>query len=526
NSAPEKKYIVESMGGGVALFDYDNDGCLDIYFTNSLTVDTASDPHSARSALYRGHCDGTFTDVTEKSGLAYPGWAMGVTVADYDGDGYEDLYVTCLGPNHLYHNNGDGTFTDVTAQAGVDDPRWSTGAAFGDYDRDGALDLFVANYVDFKLTDLPQFGQGKFCQYKGILVQCGPRGLPGAGDSLFHNNGDGTFTEVGRQAGVSDPEGRYGLGVVWTDLDGDGWPDLYVANDTGPKFLYHNNHNGTFTDVGYQAGAAVDEDGNQQGSMGLAVGDYLHTGLFSFLVTNFSDEHETLYRQDSPLNFTDVSYASGVAAVSVPFVGWGTAFVDFDNDGWLDLLAVNGHVYPQVDQINVGTSYRQRMLLFHNQRNGTFSEVAAQAGDALMVPRVSRGAAFGDIENNGNIDVVVENLDGKPTILRNDRANGNNWITVSLVGKGRNRDALGAKVKVVAGDLVQWDEKRGGGSYLSSSDPRLHFGLEKRTRVDRIDVQWPDGASDTLRDLPVNGFITVVEGKGLVKITPPRNQTP
>jgi hypothetical protein len=316
------------------------------------------------------------------------------------------------------------------------------------------------------------------------------------------------------------------LGVVWTDLDGDGWPDLYVANDTGPKFLYHNNHNGTFTDVGYQAGAAVDEDGNQQGSMGLAVGDYLHTGLFSLFVTNFSDEHETLYRQDSPLNFTDVSYASGVAALSVPFVGWGTAFFDFDNDGWLDLLAINGHVYPQVDQINVGTSYRQRMLLFHNQRNGTFSEVAAQAGDALMVPRVSRGAAFGDIYNDGNIDVVVENLDGKPTILRNDGGNHNNWITVSLVGKGRNRDALGAKVKVVAGDLVQWDEKRGGGSYLSSSDPRLHFGLEKRTRVDRIEVQWPDGALDTPRDLPVNGFITVVEGKGLVKITPPRNRTP
>jgi enediyne biosynthesis protein E4 len=521
-SAPEKKYIVESMGGGVALFDFDNDGCLDIYFTNALTVDTATNPGSSRSALYRGHCDGTFTDVTERSGLAYPGWAMGVVAADFDGDGYEDLYVTCFGSNHLYHNNGDGTFTDITAKAGVDDARWSTGAAVADYDRDGALDLFVSNYVAFKLSDVPQFGKGKFCQYKGVAVQCGPRGLPGAGDSLFHNNGDGTFTNVSVKAGVSDPVGRFGLGAVWTDIDGDGWPDLYVANDTGPNFLYHNNHNGTFTDIGFASGAAVGEDGQEQGSMGIAVGDYFHTGLFALFVTNFSDEYNTLYRHDTPLSYTDVSYAAKVAAISIPYVGWGTGFFDYDNDGWPDLLLVNGHVYPQMENANVGTSYYQRMLLFHNDHNGTFSEVAKQVGEALMTRRVSRGAAFGDIDNDGDIDVVVENLDGRPTILRNDGGNRNDWITLKLTGRGRNREAIGARAKVVSGDLVQWDEVRAGDSYLSSNDKRLHFGLGKRGKVDLVEIHWPDGQIESLRNLKANQFVFVDEGKGVTRVMPPR----
>lgn len=521
NSAPEKKYIVESMSGGVALFDYDNDGWLDIYFTNALTVDTANDPKSARSALYHNNRDGTFTDVTEKSGLAYPGWAMGVVAADFDGDGYQDLYVTCLGPNHLYHNNGDGTFTDVTQKAGVNDLRWSAGATFGDYDRDGHLDLFVSNYVDFKLSDLPEFGKGKFCEYRGLPVQCGPRGLPGAGDSLFHNNGDGTFTEVSVKAGVSDPDGRYGMGTTWTDVDGDGWPDLYVANDSGPNFLYHNNRNGTFTEIGFLAGVAVGEDGNEQGSMGIGIGDYLHSGLPGIVVTNFADEYDDLFRHDTPLAFSDVSFASGVAKVMGPFVGWGTAFFDYDNDGWSDILAVNGHVYPQVDHIDVGTHYAQRMLLFHNQRNGTFKELAAEVGNALMVPRVSRGAAFGDIDNDGDIDIIVENLDGKPTILRNDGGNRNNWITVKTVGNGPNRDAIGARVKVASGDLVQWDEVRTGGSYISSSDPRLHFGLEQRKKIDLIEVHWPDGQVEAVRDAPINNFLTVQQGKGITKVSPP-----
>ena len=520
-SAPEKKYIVESMSGGVALFDYDSDGCLDIYFTNALTVDAVNDPRSAPGALYHNNCDGTFTDVTEKSGLAYPGWAMGVAAGDFDGDGHEDLYVTCLGPNHLYRNNGNGTFSEVTDRAGVEDQRWSSGAAFGDYDNDGALDLFVANYVDFKLSSLPEFGKGKFCEYRGIPVQCGPRGLPGAGDSLFRNKGDGTYENVSRKAGVADLEGRFGLSVVWTDVDLDGWADLYVANDTGPNFFYHNNQDGTFTEMGFLAGVAVDDDGIEQGSMGVAVGDYLHTGLLGIFVTNFSGEHATLYRHDSPLYFTDVSFPSKVAPPSSAFVSWGTSFFDYDNDGWPDLLVVNGHVYPQMENATAGTTYRQRILLYHNEGNGTFAEVAAESGETLSTPRVSRGAAFGDLDNDGDIDVVINNLDGKPLILRNEGGNRNNWITIKTVGRGLNRDALGARVKVVSGDLVMWDEVRTSGSYLSSSDPRLHYGLGKRDRVDSIEVHWPDRNVELVQNAPINHFLTIEEGKGLSKITPP-----
>jgi len=521
NSAPEKKYIVESMSGGVALFDYDNDGCLDVYFTNALTVETANDSKSARSALYKGHCDGTFTDVTGRSGLAYPGWAMGVVAADFNGDGFQDLYVTCLGHNHLYRNNGDGTFSDVTVKAGVDDPRWSTGAAFGDYNRDGFLDLFVANYIDFKISDLPQFGRGQFCEYRGLPVQCGPRGLPGAGDSLFMNNGDGTFTEVSEKARVADPDRRYGLGAVWTDVDQDGWQDLYVANDAGPNFLYHNNHDGTFQEVGFQAGVAVGEDGNEQGSMGVGLGDYMHTGRLALFVSNFVNEYDALYRHDAELMFTDVSSPSGIASRMGPYVGWGTAFFDYDNDGWADLMVVNGHVYPQVDSIDAGSKYAQRILLFRNQRNGVFAEVAGETGQALMTPRISRGAAFGDMDNDGDIDVLINNLDGRPTVLRNDGGNLNNWITIKTVGRGGNRDALGARVKVVAGDLVQWDEVRSGGSYLSASDLRLHYGLGKRSRVDLIEVHWPDGRVEKTGGAPANCFVTVEEGKGITRRAPP-----
>ena len=520
-SAPEKKYIVESMSGGVALFDYDNDGCLDIYFTNALTVDTFNAPRSSRSALYHNNCDGTFTDVTDKSGLAYPGWAHGVVAADFDGDGFEDLYVTCLGHNHLYHNNGNGTFTDITERAGVDDTRWSTGAAVADYDKDGALDLFVSNYVEIDLSKLPEFGKSKTCQYRGVPVQCGPKGLPGAGDSLFHNKGDGTFTNVSKQSGVSDPEGRFGLGAIWTDVDGDGWLDLFVANDATGNYLYRNNHDGTFTEMGLQAGVSLDDEGVPLGSMGVTVGDYLHSGALGIFVTNFSGEHATLYRHDKPMLFTDVSYASRVAPISTPFVGWGTGFFDYDNDGWPDLIGVNGHVYPQMENVSVGTTYRQRLLLFHNLQNGTFEEVAERSGEALSVPRVSRGLALGDIDNDGYIDVVINNLDGKPTILHNNGASGNNWITIKTVGRGMNLDAIGARVKVVSGDLVQWDEVHAGGSYLSSNDPRLHFGLGKRAKVDLIEVHWPDGKVETIKDMAANLFVTIAEEKGIVRKSPP-----
>ncbi|MEP6592381.1 MAG: VCBS repeat-containing protein, partial [Acidobacteriota bacterium] len=345
-SAPEKKYIVESMSGGVALFDFDRDGWLDVYLLNSPTVATAGMPSSAPSALWRNNHDGTFSDVTARAGVGLPGWAMGAATGDYDNDGWEDLYVTCFGVNHLYRNNGDGTFTDVTSRAGVGDPRWSTGAAFADYDNDGRLDLFVANYVDISLDALPAFGSGRHCVFQGHPVQCGPRGLKGSGDSLYRNNGDGTFTEVSAAAGVSDPAGRFGMGVAWCDFNGDGRPDLYVANDSGPNYLYRNNGNGTFTDVGLASGTAVSDSGEEQASMGVTIGDYDHRGRWNIFVTNFSSEYNTVYRQDKDFIFSDASYATRTAKASLPLVGWGTKFFDYDNDGWLDLMVVNGHVYP------------------------------------------------------------------------------------------------------------------------------------------------------------------------------------
>jgi len=520
-SAVEKKYIIESMSGGVALFDLNNDGYLDIYFTNSLTVDSANDPQKAPSALYGNNGDGTFENVTEGSGLDAPGWAHGVAAADYDGDGWVDLYVTCLGSNRLYRNNGDGTFTDVSQEAGVDDTRWSTGAVFGDYDNDGDLDLFVANYVDFHLDDLPEFGKGRFCNFRGVAVQCGPRGLPGAGDSLFRNNGDGTFSDVSKAAGVSDPEGRFGLTAQWSDLDGDGWVDLYVANDAWPNFLYKNNRDGTFTENGFFSGTAVGEDGNEQGSMGVAIGDYNHDEKPDIYVTNFSDEYNTLYRQESQLNFVDVSYASKLAQSSFPYVGWAAAFTDYDNDGWVDLLVVNGHVYPQMENASAGTTYTQRKLLYRNNRDGTFAEIAESAGEALMARQVSRGVGFGDLDNDGDVDLVVENIDGDPMILRNDGGNQNNWITIQTMGSRRNLQGLGARVKVVAGDLVQVGEVRCGGSYISDSDRRLHFGLEKRARVDLIEVRWPGGHVDRVENVNANQFVVIQEGKGIVKKTSP-----
>jgi hypothetical protein len=518
--ALEKKYILESMSGGVALFDYNNDGWLDIYFVNAPTVATAADPHSARSELWRNNGDGSFTDVTDKAGVGYPGWGMGVATGDYDNDGWEDLYVTCYGANRLYHNNGDGTFTDVAAKAGVTDPRWSTGAAFGDYDNDGLLDLFVANYVDLKLDALPEFGKGKQCQFQGLPVQCGPRGLKGAGDSLFHNNGDGTFTDVSKKAGVADEEGLFGLGVAWCDFDRDGYIDLYVANDTGANYLYRNNGNGTFSEIGLMSGAALSEDGKAQASMGVAIGDYDHRGRQSIFVTNFSDEYNALYRQEKEFTFTDVSYASQTGHASLPYVGWGCGFFDYDNDGWLDLMVVNGHVYPQLAAAKLRIAYAQRKLFYRNNHNGTFAEIGAEVGPAMSEPAVSRGAAFGDLDNDGDVDVVINNLDGAPALLRNDGGNRNNFLIVNLIGGKSNRSAFGARVKVVAGDLVQIAERRSGGSYISQNDMRLHFGLEKRTKVDAIEVRWPSGKSTNLKDLPVNSFITIKEGENSWQASP------
>jgi hypothetical protein len=510
-SSPDKKYILESMSGGVALFDFDNDTLLDVYLVNAPTVASAGDPRSARSELWRNRGDGTFVDITDKAGVGYPGWGMGAVAADFDNDGWTDLYVTCFGPNHLYRNLGDGTFADVTAKAGAGDPRWSTGAAFADYDRDGWLDLFVANYVDVRLEALPEFGKGKFCEFHGIPVQCGPRGLRGSGDSLYRNRGDGTFEDVSEKAGVSDPAGRFGMGAVWSDFDGDGPPDLFVANDAGPNFLYRNNGRGAFADESLRSGTALSEDGKEQGSMGIAIGDYSHSGGWSILVTNFSDEYNALYRHDKGLQFTDASFASQTAKAGIPLVGWGTHFFDYDNDGWLDLFVANGHVYPQVERAGLTTRYAQRKLLYRNNRDGTFSEAAA-SGSAISEPKVSRGSAAGDLDNDGDLDIVVNNLDGSPTVLRNDGGNRGGFLVVDLEARAGNRSATGAVVVVRAGDLVQRAERRSGDSYLSHSDPRLHFGLGDRATVGSIEVRWPDGTTQRLGEVPANRFVKIVQG--------------
>ncbi|MFZ0808023.1 MAG: CRTAC1 family protein [Candidatus Sulfotelmatobacter sp.] len=516
SSDPAKKYIVESMSGGVIVFDYDRDGWSDIYFTNAPSVEMAIKGQKSRGALYHNNHDGTFTDVTDKAGIATPCFAMGGAVGDIDNDGWPDLYITCLGGNVLYRNNGDGTFTDITAKAGVADGRWSTGAAFGDYDGDGYVDLMVTNYVDFHLNDLPGFGKSPNCKYRGLDVQCGPRGLKGAGDALFHNNKDGTFTDVSKSAGVDDPNGYYGLGVLWADFNNTGRPDIYVANDSTPKFLYKNEGNGKFKDIGLESGTAVSEDGSEQASMGIAIGDYMHTGRPSLFVTNFENENDLLYRNDGNWNFTEVSYPAGVALPSLPWVKWGDAFVDLDNDGWLDLIAVSGQVYPQVDTLPSGGGYREPKLLHMNQTDGTFCDASDLAGPALKERRVSRGLAVGDLFNDGNMDVVVSDLDGSPMILRNHGVPGRHWVSFELAGTKSNRLALNARIKIVAGGMTQTDEVHSGGSYLSQNDVRIHFGLGAAKKIDKVEIHWPSGASDTIENLAADQFYSVLEGRGIV----------
>ena len=514
--APEAKYIPESMSGGVLLLDYDRDGWLDIYFTNAPTIDMELRGEKAPGALYHNNHDGTFTEVTDKAGIATPCFANGGAVGDYNNDGWPDIYVTCLHGNVLYRNNGDGSFTDVTAKAGVADGRWSTGAAFGDYDGDGYLDLMVANYTEFDLHHPPVFGSSQNCRYMGVDVQCGPRGLKGVGDALFHNNGDGTFTDVSKRAGVDDPAAYYGLGVVWADFNNTGRPDIYVANDSTPNYLYRNDGNGKFTEIGMESGTALSEDGAEQASMGVAIGDYLHTGRPSLFVTDFSFDYSPLYRNEGKWAFADVGYKSNVGLPSVLYVKWGDAFVDLDNDGWLDLILVAGHVYPQADELPSAKGFRQPGFLSMNQGNGSFCDASDQAGPALQIPRVSRGLAVGDLFNDGNMDVVIEHLDGSPTILRNHGSEGRHWVSFELAGTKSNRMAIGAKVKIVAGGMTQTEEIHSGGSYLSQNDTRVHFGLASATKIDSVEIRWPSGAVDTLRDLAADKFYSVLEGKGLV----------
>jgi hypothetical protein len=504
------------MSGGVLLLDYDRDGWLDIYFTNAPTIEMALKHEMARGALYHNNHDGTFTDVTDKAGVATPCFANGGAVGDYNNDGWPDMYITCLGRNVLYKNNGNGTFSDVTANAGVGDDRNSTGAAFGDYDNDGFVDLMVTNYVDFRFDNLPGFGKLPICTYRGLDVQCGPRGLKGAGDTLYHNNKDGTFSDVSKSAGVSDPDGYFGLGVTWVDFNNSGRLDMFVANDATPNYLYKNEGNGKFTEIGLESGTAVSQDGTEQACMGVAIGDYLHMGVPSIYISNFENEYNTLYRNNGDWQFDDVSYKSGVGLPSMPFVKWGDAFFDIDNDGWLDLIAVSGHVYPQVAGLSSGAGYKEPGLLHLNQRDGTFCDASKQAGPALMQPRVSRGLAVGDLFNDGQIDVVVEDIDGAPMILRNRGNPGNHWISFSLEGSKSNRLALGAKIKIVAGGMTQTEQVRSGGSYLSQNDLRIHFGLGSAEKIDTVEIRWPSGASETLSNLPADQFYSVVEGKGIL----------
>ncbi len=519
SGTPDKTTILETMGSGVALLDYDNDGWLDIFLLNGSTMAALQGKEAPpRAMLFHNNHDGTFTDVTDKAGVANERWGFGVAVGDYDNDGWPDLYVANYGKNRLYHNNHDGTFTDVAEKAGVALGGWSTGPTWGDYDHDGRLDLFVPGYVKFDQENPPIAGQGRipanFCQFRGIAVMCGPRGLPGEHDHLFHNNGDGTFSDVSVKAGVSDPDGYYGLAAVFVDVDDDGWVDLVVANDSTPNYLYHNRHDGTFEDVSYASGFALSEDGREQASMGIGVGDYNRDGKVDLITTTFSDDYKTLYRNDGGGNFSDVTYRAGLGDPTIPFLSWGTAFLDFDNDGLLDIFIADGHVYPQVDAQDWGTTWAERPQLFRNLDGSKFQEVPPATGSGLADVIPARGAAFGDLFNDGHMDVVINNIDSTPTLLRNVVKNGNHWLTLRLIGGPSSpRDAIGAKVFLTAGGVRQRADVFSGGSYGSSSDQRVHFGLGANTKVDGVEIQWPSGTKQELILPGIDRIITVDEGK-------------
>src|SRR6267154_3112304 len=509
----EKLYIVETQCGGAAAFDYDNDGWMDILLVDGSTLADyrAGKCHPPR--LYHNNHDGTFTDVSAKSGLNFCGWGYGVAIGDFDNDGWEDVYITGFHGSALYRNNHDGTFTDVTAKAGVANAeRWGTSAAFGDYDNDGKLDLYVANYVELDIDNLPKFGDGPFCQYRGIPVNCGPRGLKGARDRLYHNNGDSTFTDVTEKLGI-DPDGYYGLGVLWLDYDKDGCLDLYVANDSSPSLLYHNNCKGGFTEVGAQAGVAYSSDGREQAGMGIDAADFDRDGWPDIVKTNFSDDSNNLYHNDRNGEFTDVAGAAGIGAISIPYLGFGAKFLDFDNDGWPDLFIANGHVDPQVEGQSFGVGDAARPFLFHNMKNGRFEEIGERSGAALTRKYVGRALLAADFWNRGREDLLMTNLDGSPVLLRNEAPAAGHWLRLKTVGTKSNRDGFGARVEITVDGSTRYAEVRAGSSFESSSDSRLHFGLGSATRVEIIVVRWPSGQVDKLGSEAADQEIVVEEGR-------------
>ncbi|MGA8506497.1 MAG: CRTAC1 family protein [Candidatus Sulfotelmatobacter sp.] len=506
-----KDYLVETLGSGVALFDYNNDGLVDVLLVNGSSFEILLNPHLPQSSsrLFRNNGDGTFTDVTKESGLINQGWGVGVTVGDYDNDGYRDVFITNFGSNALFRNNGNGTFTNVTKEAGLEGGNWSTGCAWGDYDRDGRLDLYVARYVDFDVGQIPKPGTNTYCNYRGTPVACGPRGLPGLPDLFYHNQGNGKFREVSAETGVKDTIRGYGLGVVWLDFDNDGWPDIFVANDSMPNYLWHNKRNGMFEEVAFEAGCALSADGRAQSNMGIAVGDYDNDGWLDLFVTHFSEDYNTLYHNNHG-KFEDVTYQASLGTAGYKNLAWGAGFADFDNDGWKELFVANGHIYPQATQ--AGNSYFQENHLFRNLRDGRFSLIPRQES-GFTDERSGRGAAFGDLHGHGRMDIVVNNIDNQPFLYESVRHSSLRWVRFKLVGVKCNRDAIGARVCVTAGGLTQMDEIRSADSFASSSDVRLHFGLADAAAIDKVEIRWPDGSVEQRTGLATNQEYIIRQGE-------------